>query len=60
MIGTAPNIKPEWFKPYWQPGLVGIKQKNPFTGPSNPYLGMYEMLNKMNKGNWKFVDNISV
>jgi hypothetical protein len=34
MIGTAPNIKPEWFKPYWQPGLVGIKQKNPFSaGP---------------------------
>ena len=50
MIGTAPNIKPEWFKPYWQPGLVGVKQKNPFnTGPDNPYLGMYEMLNKMNK-----------
>ncbi|MFV5695953.1 SusC/RagA family TonB-linked outer membrane protein [Flavobacterium sp. LB3P122] len=50
MIGTAPNIKPEWFKPYWEPGLVGVKQKNPFnTGPDNPYLGMYEMLNKMNK-----------
>jgi TonB-linked SusC/RagA family outer membrane protein len=50
MIGTAPNIKPEWFKPYWQPGLVGVKQKNPFnTGPDNPYLDLYEMLNKMNK-----------
>ena len=50
MIGTAPNIKPEWFKPYWEPDLVGVKQKNPFnTGPDNPYLDLYEMLNKMNK-----------
>lgn len=50
IIGTAPNIKPEWFKPYWQPGLENVQQKNPFnTGPDNPYLDMYEMLNKMNK-----------
>ena len=50
IIGTAPNIRPEWFKPYWQPGLENVKQKNPFnTGPDNPYLDLYEMLNKMNK-----------
>ncbi|WP_229365811.1 SusC/RagA family TonB-linked outer membrane protein [Fibrisoma montanum] len=50
IIGTAPNIRPEWFKPYWQPGLENVQQRNPFNpGPDNPYLGMYEMLNKMNK-----------
>jgi TonB-linked SusC/RagA family outer membrane protein len=50
IIGTAPNIRPEWFKPYWQPGLEQVQQKNPFnTGPDNPYLDLYEMLNKMNK-----------
>jgi TonB-linked SusC/RagA family outer membrane protein len=50
IIGTAPNIKPGWFKPYWQPGLENVQQKNPFnTGPDNPYLELYEMLNKMNK-----------
>ena len=50
IIGTAPNIRPEWFKPYWEPGLTGVKQKNPFNpGPDNPYLDLYEMLNKMNK-----------
>ncbi|WEK35499.1 MAG: SusC/RagA family TonB-linked outer membrane protein [Candidatus Pseudobacter hemicellulosilyticus] len=50
IIGTTPNIRPEWFKPYWQPGLENVKQRNPFnTGPDNPYLDLYEMLNKMNK-----------
>lgn len=50
IIGTAPNIKPEWFKPYWQPGLENVQQRNPFNpGPDNPYLDMYAMLNKMNK-----------
>lgn len=50
IIGTAPNIRPEWFKPYWEPGLVGVKQRNPFNpGPDNPYLDLYEMLNKINK-----------
>lgn len=50
IIGTAPNIRPEWFKPYWQPSLQNVLQKNPFnTGPDNPYLDLYEMLNKMNK-----------
>lgn len=50
IIGTAPNIRPEWFKPYWQPGLEGVVQKNPFnTGPDNPYVDIYEDLNKLNK-----------
>jgi TonB-linked SusC/RagA family outer membrane protein len=50
IIGTAPNIRPSWFKPYWQPGLEGVVQKNPFnTGPDNPYVDIYEDLNKMNK-----------
>jgi TonB-linked SusC/RagA family outer membrane protein len=47
IIGTAPNIRPDWFKPYWQPGLEGVQQKNSFNpGPDNPYLDLYEMLNK--------------
>ncbi len=50
MIGTTPNIRADWFKPYWEPGLEHVKQKNPFnTGPDNPYLDLYEMLNKINK-----------
>ncbi len=50
IIGTAPNISNEWFKPYWQPGLENVQQKNPFNpGPDNPYLDMYAMLNTMNK-----------
>ncbi len=50
IIGPAPNVRPDWYKPYWQPGLEGVQQRNPFNpGPDNPYLGMYEMLNKMNK-----------
>lgn len=50
IIGTAPNIRPEWFKPYWQPGFEDVRQRNPFnTGPDNIYLDLYEMLNKMNK-----------
>ncbi len=50
IIGTAPNIRADWFKPYWQPGLEHVKQKNPFnTGPDNPYLDLYEMLNKVNR-----------
>ena len=58
IIGTTPNIRPEWFKPYWQPGLENVVQKNPFNpGPDNPYLGMYEMLNKMNKNG--LIGNVS-
>lgn len=50
IIGTAPNIRPEWFEPYWKPGLENIQQRAPFnSGPDNPYLGFYEMLNKMDK-----------
>jgi TonB-linked SusC/RagA family outer membrane protein len=50
ILGTAPNIRPEWFRPYWEPGLENIDQRSPFNPtPDNPYLGMYEMLNTMNK-----------
>lgn len=50
IIGTTPNIDHNWFKPYWMPGLTGIQQKNPFNpGPDNPYIDIYEDLNKMNK-----------
>ncbi|HZH35711.1 MAG TPA: SusC/RagA family TonB-linked outer membrane protein, partial [Flavisolibacter sp.] len=50
ILGTAPNIQPGWFKPYWEPGLEGVKQRSPFNpGPDNPYLDLYEMLNKMNR-----------
>ena len=50
IIGTTPNFRPEWFKPYWQPGLTGIQQRNPaYTGPDNPYIDLYEDLNKLNK-----------
>lgn len=50
IIGTTPNIRADWFKPYWEPGLEGVQQKRSFNpGPDNPYLDLYEMLNKMNK-----------
>ncbi len=50
IIGTAPSIDIDWFKPYWEPGLEGVEQKNPFNpGPDNIYLQSYEMLNKINK-----------
>ncbi|HTF28671.1 MAG TPA: hypothetical protein VK625_07490, partial [Flavitalea sp.] len=50
ILGTTPNIKPEWFLPYWEEGLEGVEQKKPFNpGPENPYLTFYEMLNKINK-----------
>jgi len=50
IIGTAPNLRPEWFKPWWEESLTGVKQRNMFNpGPDNPYLDLYEMLNKMNK-----------
>jgi len=69
IIGTAPNIRPEWFKPYWQPGLEDVQQKNPFNpGPDNPYLGFHEMLNTMNKhgvignisANYTFTDHLEL
>lgn len=50
IIGALPNVHADWFKPYWKPGLENIEQRNPFNpGPDNPYLDLYEMLNKMNK-----------
>jgi TonB-linked SusC/RagA family outer membrane protein len=50
IIGTTPNFRPQWFKPYWQPGLTGVQQRNPaYTGPDNPYIDLYEDLNKLNK-----------
>lgn len=69
IIGTAPNVDHNWYKPYWQPGLEGVVQKNPFNpGPDNPYLGMYEMLNTMNKNgfigtvsaNYQILDNLEL
>lgn len=69
IIGTAPNIDHNWYKPYWQPGLEGVQQKNPFNpGPDNPYLDMYEMVNKMNKNglignvsaNYQITDNFDL
>ncbi|MBU0695027.1 MAG: SusC/RagA family TonB-linked outer membrane protein [Bacteroidetes bacterium] len=69
IIGTAPNINPEWFKPYWEPGLADVKQRSPFNnGPDNPYLDLYEMLNKMNKNgvignlsaNYEFSDKMNL
>lgn len=50
ILGTTPNVKPEWFKPYWRPGFEGVQQRSPFNpGPDNPYLILYEMLNKVNR-----------
>lgn len=50
IIGTTPNINHNWFKPYWLPGLEGVQQKNSFNpGPDNPYIDIYEDINKMNK-----------
>ncbi|GAB3023709.1 SusC/RagA family TonB-linked outer membrane protein [Niabella terrae] len=50
ILGALPNIRSEWYKPYWKPGLENVEQRNPFNpGPDNPYLDLYEMLNKMNK-----------
>lgn len=57
-IGTAPSIDHRWFKPYWLPGLAGVQQKNPFNpGPDNPYIDIYEDLNKMSKNG--LVGNVS-
>ncbi len=57
-IGTAPNIDHNWFKPYWRPGLTGIQQKSPFNpGPDNPYIDIYEDLNKISKNG--FIGTVS-
>ncbi len=50
IIGTAPNININWFKPYWEEGRENVEQRNPFnTGPDNPYLQVYQMLNRVNR-----------
>jgi len=68
-IGAVPNIDPRWFKPYWQPGLTGVQQKNPFNpGPDNPYIDLYEDLNKISKNgfigtasaNYQFSPNLEL
>lgn len=50
ILGTAPNIRAEWFKPRWKEGLEGIAQNKPFNpGPENPYVTFYDMINSLNK-----------
>lgn len=50
IAAVAPNINPDWYKPYWKPGKEQVEQHNPFNpGPDNPFLDMYEMPNKVNK-----------
>ncbi|MBB1645484.1 MULTISPECIES: SusC/RagA family TonB-linked outer membrane protein [Sphingobacterium] len=50
IIGTTTNVNPDWMKKYWEDGMEGVQQRRPFyQGPDNPYLAMYEMLNKLNK-----------
>lgn len=50
ILGTTPNVDINWFKPYWEEGKENVKQRKPYNpGPDNPYLQVYEMLNKINK-----------
>ena len=50
ILGPSPNYQASWYKPYWEPGLENLVQKNSFNpGPDNPYMAMYEMLNTMSK-----------
>jgi len=50
ILGTAPNIRPEWFMPRWVPGQEGIVQRKPFNpGPENPYVTFYDMINTIDK-----------
>ncbi len=38
ILGTAPNIQADWFKPYWEPGKEQVQQRSPFNPtPDNPY-----------------------
>src|SRR5690606_24873637 len=69
ILGALPNIQAEWYKPYWRPGLENVEERNPFNrGPDNPYLELYEMLNKMNKhgivgtasASYSFTDNLEL
>ena len=48
-IWTERNATMDWFKNYWLKGQEGIKQDYYFTWGDNPYLTMYEQLNKMKR-----------
>lgn len=49
-IFWQPSAPISWLKNYWLPGQENIKQNTPLmTGPDNPYLVAYEMLNKQNR-----------
>ncbi|WP_157278519.1 TonB-dependent receptor domain-containing protein [Olivibacter sitiensis] len=69
IIGTTTNVRPEWHRKYWEDGLEDVQQRRPFyQGPDNPYLAMYEMLNKLSKNgtfgnisaNYKFNDHLDL
>ncbi|WP_293301975.1 SusC/RagA family TonB-linked outer membrane protein [Pedobacter sp. UBA4863] len=49
-IFWAPSAPISWLRNYWVPGKENITQNTPLTsGPDNPYLISYEMLNKQNR-----------
>lgn len=49
-IFWAPSAPVSWLRNYWVPGKENITQNTPLvTGPDNPYLIAYEMLNKQNR-----------
>ncbi len=69
IIGTTTNVNPNWLRNYWESGLENIQQKRPFyQGPDNPYLVMYEALNKLTKNgafgnvsaNYQFTDKLDL
>lgn len=47
-----PNVNLDWYQPYWLPGKEGLEQNHPFSSLiDNPYLIVYEMLNKSSRHN---------
>lgn len=69
IIGANNNIRPEWMRQYWMSGKENLQQRRPFyQGPDNPYLVMYEALNKLRKNgvfgnvsaNYKFNDHFDL
>ncbi len=49
-IFWAPSAPVSWLRNYWVPGKENVTQNTPLTsGPDNPYLISYEMLNKQNR-----------
>lgn len=48
-IWTERNATMDWFKDYWIKGQEGIKQNYYFTWGDNPYMTMYEQLNRMKR-----------